>query len=33
LEREAADGLDLPLTLERSWFEARRPVGDRRKTT
>ena len=33
LEREAAEGLDLLLTMERTWFEARRAVGGRRKTS
>ena len=33
LEREAADGLDLLVTMERAWFEARRAVTGRRKTS
>ena len=33
LAREAADGLDLLYTLERTWFEARRGIGGRRKTS
>ena len=33
LEREAADGLDLLYTMERAWFESRRAVGPRRKTS
>ena len=33
LAAEATDGLDLLYTLERSWFEARRGIGGRRKTS
>jgi hypothetical protein len=33
LEREAADGLDLLAAMERSWFEARRAITGRRKTS
>jgi hypothetical protein len=33
LQREAADGLDLLFTMERSWFEARRSITGRRKTS
>ncbi|HUZ63625.1 MAG TPA: hypothetical protein VMU82_07920, partial [Acetobacteraceae bacterium] len=33
LAREAGDGLDLLYTLERSWFEARRAIAGRRKTS
>lgn len=32
LAREAADGLDLLLTLERTWFAARRAIIGRRRT-
>ena len=31
--REAADGLDLLSTMERSWFDARRAITGRRKTS
>jgi len=31
--REAADGLDLLFTMERSWFEARRSITGRRKNS
>ena len=31
--REAADGLDLLYTMERSWFDARRAITGRRKTS
>jgi hypothetical protein len=33
LAREAADNLDLLVTMERSWFEARRSITGRRKTS
>jgi len=33
LEGEAADGLDLLYAMERSWFEARRGITGRRKTS
>lgn len=33
LAQEAADGLDLLFTLERSWFDARRGIDGRRKTS
>ena len=33
LEREAADGLDLLFAMERAWFEARRAITGRRRTS
>ncbi len=33
LAQEAADNLDLLITMERSWFEARRSITGRRKTS
>jgi hypothetical protein len=33
LGHEAADGLDLLFTMERSWFAARRSITRRRKTS
>ena len=33
LAREAGDGLDLVVAMERAWFEPRRAVVGRRKTS